>query len=402
MKYIDYNNYYKRFEAEHLIKELAIDFSHSYHICVFVCGREFEKKNYQLYSAQFAQQFTQTRVNSILKVSTDSDVQLVLEKYTGRFGAREFNIIDDQADTFFQGAPAKRIQIVNYAFLYFGNVGGEQDPDANILSKFFKHLHLKQDKMKLYSEFPTVLDLIRQEDPQFEKATSKTIQKLKLYHGDSTHNPNLGRDLNSAVGKSIGILVVNTHCLGKEYKPGLCKSTIAGRHRPLQIESEIKVAKRLFFDLQVDDVQVLHNKNKFEIIRSFKQLKFESNEFKKVHSSGKVLVFIIRWIGWDITNDAFTSQSCFFFGGFKHYGLTVEGKPIDVDDCCLFLAEEEDTRVMLIQDKDDSSTIKNDFIDQTEPLSGITYEYGQKYSQQGPHNVLKEVVTNLLIKERVL
>ena len=46
MRYIDYNNFYKRFEAEKLVKDLANDFPHSYHLAIFVCGREFEKRNY--------------------------------------------------------------------------------------------------------------------------------------------------------------------------------------------------------------------------------------------------------------------------------------------------------------------------------------------------------------------
>ena len=59
--------------------------------------------------------------------------------------------------------------------------------------------------------------------------------------------------------------------------------------------------------MQVDDVQILEDKNKFELMRCFKALKLESTEFAKTHPAGKVLLFIVRWIGWDIVNDAFRS-----------------------------------------------------------------------------------------------
>ena len=130
-------------------------------------------------------------------------------------------------------------------------------------------------------EFPKVLDLIRQDDASFEKSVSSSIQKLKLYHKDSTHNPNLGQHLNSQVTKSIGILIVNTRCLTRKYEPGIFKSSISQCFSRLKIESEIKVAKRMFRELQVDEVQVLEDKNKYDLMKHFHTLKFESEQFKK-------------------------------------------------------------------------------------------------------------------------
>ena len=89
------------------------------------------------------------------------------------------------------------------------------------------------------------------------------------------------------------------------------------------------------------------------MIKKFRAFKFESQEFKKVHPTGKVLCFIVRWIGWDTVNESFRSESNFYFGSFKHFGLTIDGKPIDVDDCCLYLSADEDSRVLLLQDRDD-------------------------------------------------
>ena len=96
MRYIDYNNFYKRFEAERIIKGLAIEFPHSYHISVFICGREFQKSIYQLYSAQFAKHYTQKQLNLILKVEVKENQldNLVLDQDLERLGCTEFNIKD--------------------------------------------------------------------------------------------------------------------------------------------------------------------------------------------------------------------------------------------------------------------------------------------------------------------
>lgn len=52
--YRDFNHYYKRFAAEQEIRSLAIQFTHSYHLGVFVCSRELEKKEYNYYTTSEA------------------------------------------------------------------------------------------------------------------------------------------------------------------------------------------------------------------------------------------------------------------------------------------------------------------------------------------------------------
>ena len=56
----------------------------------------------------------------------------------------------------------------------------------------------------------------------------------------------------------------------------------------------------MFKALKVDEVRVLKNKTKAEIIEEFDYLKEESKEFNSKNPSDGALVIMIRWIGWDI------------------------------------------------------------------------------------------------------
>ena len=93
-----------------------------------------------------------------------------------------------------------------------------------MLNNLFNHFQKKQNAMKLYLEFPKIVDRIRQDDVNFRVKFSPTAITLKLYHKDSNHNPCFDSGLKGVVAKAIGILVVNSVCRGHEYQPGLCKN----------------------------------------------------------------------------------------------------------------------------------------------------------------------------------
>ena len=56
-----------------------------------------------------------------------------------------------------------------------------------MLNNLFNHFQKKQNAMKLYLEFPKIVDRIRQDDVNFRVKLSPTAITLKLYHKDSNH-----------------------------------------------------------------------------------------------------------------------------------------------------------------------------------------------------------------------
>ena len=49
-KYENCNHFFKQFPAEETIKELSLQYPHTYHIGIFVCCREQDKYQYNFYS----------------------------------------------------------------------------------------------------------------------------------------------------------------------------------------------------------------------------------------------------------------------------------------------------------------------------------------------------------------
>ena len=94
--------------------------------------------------------------------------------------------------------------------------------ESKMLSSLFENILNKQDKVTLSVEFPGVLSQIRTDDANFELYLSNTIQKLTLYHKDSTHKP-LMTHFKNTVGKSIGLIVMNNTSRNKPYNPGTYK-----------------------------------------------------------------------------------------------------------------------------------------------------------------------------------
>ena len=91
----------------------------------------------------------------------------------------------------------------------------------------------------------------------------------------------------------------------------------------------------------------------------------ESINFER-ENYGKVLVFLIRWIGWDtkIYNDqeylkynfnpALSTPRNFIFGTSEYkkdrFGITIHGELVCIEDYCVHLANQDQTHVILIQD----------------------------------------------------
>lgn len=84
----------------------------------------------------------------------------------------------------------------------------------------------------------------------------------------------------------------------------------------------------------------------------------------------------MRWIGFDIVNEHFSSDCNYYFGGLKYCALTRNGKPIDVDDCCLYLSVEKHVRVVLIQDRDIFNQVEKNKLEVDQEYDGITYRMG--------------------------
>ena len=71
------NHFYRRLEAEKIITNLAQDFSHSYHLGVFLCSNCMKginyvkgdaKIDYKLYSASEAKRISENRINKLLNI----------------------------------------------------------------------------------------------------------------------------------------------------------------------------------------------------------------------------------------------------------------------------------------------------------------------------------------------
>ena len=94
--------------------------------------------------------------------------------------------------------------------------------ETKMLNNLFENILNKQDKVTLSVEFPGVLSQIRTDDANFELSLSNTIQKLTLYHKDSTHKP-LMTQFKNTVGKAIGVIIINNGSLNRNYSPGTFK-----------------------------------------------------------------------------------------------------------------------------------------------------------------------------------
>ena len=96
---------------------------------------------------------------------------------------------------------------------------------------------------------------------------SKSIARMSLYHRRSIYKPTFS----NTVSKSIGVLVVNSHC--KDIMYG--KDEIA-----ISTEDEKNQVNTLFDHLKVDNRLVLEDKPFDELVEEFTQLHEEARNFQ--------------------------------------------------------------------------------------------------------------------------
>ena len=65
----------------------------------------------------------------------------------------------------------------------------------------------------------------------------------------------------------------------------------------------------------------------------------EASAFNKKKAIGDTFLIVIRWIGFD-----YEQERC---GEKVHYGLTADGKAINIGDNCLFACDKPHARVVL-------------------------------------------------------
>ena len=92
--------------------------------------------------------------------------------------------------------------------------------------------------------------------PELDFKVSKSIAKMSLYHRRSIHKPTF----NNSVSKSIGVLVVNSHCNDILYG----KDEIA-----FSLEDEKNQVNTLFDHLNFDKRLVLEDRPHTELVDEF-------------------------------------------------------------------------------------------------------------------------------------
>ena len=65
----------------------------------------------------------------------------------------------------------------------------------------------------------------------------------------------------------------------------------------------------------------------------------EASGFQKRKAIGDTFLIVIRWIGFDYEQDR--------FGEKVHYGLTADGRAINLGDNCLFAVDKPHARIVL-------------------------------------------------------
>lgn len=72
----------------------------------------------------------------------------------------------------------------------------------------------------------------------------------------------------------------------------------------MSVNELVESTKELFKKMHIQDVRVFKDYTKTELFDEFYAFREESMNFER-KNSGKVLAFVIRWIGWDmkVSND---------------------------------------------------------------------------------------------------
>lgn len=177
-------------------------------------------------------------------------------------------------------ALASPLQCSNFAMIYGTKPAHQVGTETKMLNNLFENILNKQDKVTLSVEFPGVLSQIRTDDANFELSLSNTIQKLTLYHKDSTHKP-LMTQFKNTVGKAIGIIFINNGSLNRNYSPGTFKDPkLNNRTHTLSVEQEIEATISMFRELKIEtNIRTIEDKTKNDIIKEFDRLQQEALDF---------------------------------------------------------------------------------------------------------------------------
>ena len=181
----------------------------SYHVAVFACSRETEKKRYQLLSVAHATETIQGKGTGASReelklVSTFRSEESKVSTISGSVhsGGRSEAIVEE-------------FKAKNFLMVYGSKQGKVVARNANMVKNLLHHLHTKRDKATLSVEFPTVLYQLKSDDENIELSSSATIQTLRLFHKDSLHKHYFAR----TAARAIGVVFINGRSRDLEYKP---------------------------------------------------------------------------------------------------------------------------------------------------------------------------------------
>jgi len=149
----------------------------------------------------------------------------------------------------------------------------------------------------------------------------------------------------------------------------------------------LKTTQDLFNYLEIKDVMVFVDLTKDEAIEKLNHLNMSAMKWHAKHwNDTEDMAILVRWIGWDIELDreerefserdynpvdgnskSFTRKGAkgaeaFKFYKFDHYGLTVQGEPLNLDSYCLRMANIDRVHVYLFQNWDKFNQVDVDDI----------------------------------------
>ena len=208
---------------------------------------------------------------------------------------------------------------------------------VKMLTKSFNH-----DTLTV--QLPDSFEQLKGEDSNFEMVTSNTIQPVRL---SFRHN---------IVARSVGVVLVNTHCKGLSYKNAKEKG-----------ESAKKLLKDVF---EFDEVRVFTDLTKENIVDKLTALKKEAKKHEdaskiKDGQSLPVQAIAVIWIGHKLQaswyqphkdllakiNPLITARTDRNKLRIEEYGLGIAGKPINLSDITAeIVAVTKNTHVLLLED----------------------------------------------------
>ena len=131
---------------------------------------------------------------------------------------------------------------------------------------------------------------------------------------------------------SVGFVFVNTRCRAEPYETG-----------DIPVYAHGYSARALFSQaFELGEIRVLTDLTDVKMKAEFNILEEKA---KSAASRQKKLAIMIRWVGWH-----FESEDLI-------YGVSTDGVPVNVQNFCARLAENDSTYVILLQDWDSSKKL---------------------------------------------